>query len=494
MSDQSSHKQILKSTGIIGGSQVFIVITSILKTKVMAVLLGPAGVGILGLYNSIIEIMRQSTSFGLNFSAVREVAESAGTNDEVRLSRTIIILRRWIILAGMIGMLGTIFLSPYLSMLTFGDTSYKKGISLMSVSLYFSAISFGQIALLQGLRKISAMANANVLGALLSLIVSIPLFYIWGIDGVIPSIILSSLITLLISWMFARRVKVNPVKVSYIETLKGGAGMIKLGLFTVFSGLVASLMMYLIRIFIMNKEGLPSVGIFQAAWSLSAVYLTTIIAAMSADYYPRLSSVNNDNKKMNVLVNEQTEIAILIAGPMIAVLITFLPVVVSILYSHKFLPAIGILRWQLFGMFFKVLAFPIGFILLAKGKGLLFVFVEILWNLMYFLIVYFSWNQLGIISTGIAFLLTYIIFVLVNLFVVFRISGFKWNINNCKSILVCVISLSVIVSTSIFKNVSFMIYLINFFVFIGLLAYSINQMNNIVNIRDLYKSIRSRLK
>lgn len=110
VAEKTSHRQILKATGILGGAQVIEIIIRIIRNKVVAVLLGPMGVGILGLYQSTIELIQSTTGFGLNFSAVRDIAEMAGSNDPQKISRTILILRRWVWFTGLLGMvLGLLF-------------------------------------------------------------------------------------------------------------------------------------------------------------------------------------------------------------------------------------------------------------------------------------------------------------------------------------------------------------------------------------------------
>lgn len=89
----TSHKQILKATGILGGAQVIEILFRIARSKIVAVLLGPTGVGMIGLYQSTIDLVQKATGFGINFSAVRDIAEAAGTNDQRRISRAIMILR-----------------------------------------------------------------------------------------------------------------------------------------------------------------------------------------------------------------------------------------------------------------------------------------------------------------------------------------------------------------------------------------------------------------
>jgi len=187
----SSHRQILKATSIVGGAQVITIVFRILRSKVIAVLLGPMGVGIIGLFQSTLELLYNATGFGLHFSAVRDIAEATGTNDEHRISKTILIMRRWIWFTGLLGMVIMAIFSKPLSRYAFGDEKYARGIIVLSLALLMMAISEGQLAVLRGLRRIGRMAKANVLGVVAGFLFSVPLYWFFGLRGIVPALLLS---------------------------------------------------------------------------------------------------------------------------------------------------------------------------------------------------------------------------------------------------------------------------------------------------------------
>ena len=77
--EKNTYGQILKSSALIGGSQALNIAIGIVRTKVMAVLLGPAGFGLMGLYSSIVDLAQSIAGMGVNSSGVRQIAESVGT-------------------------------------------------------------------------------------------------------------------------------------------------------------------------------------------------------------------------------------------------------------------------------------------------------------------------------------------------------------------------------------------------------------------------------
>ena len=137
---------------------------------------------------------------------------------------------------------------------------------------------------------------------------------------------------------------------------------------------------YAVRIIITRKVGLDAAGFYQAAWTLGGLYVGFILQAMGADFYPRLTGVASDNTQCNRLVNEQTLISLLLAGPGVLATLTFAPVVIALFYSAKFTAAVGILRWICLGMTLRVITWPMGFIIVAKGEKKLFFLTELAWT------------------------------------------------------------------------------------------------------------------
>jgi O-antigen/teichoic acid export membrane protein len=483
-SGHSSQKQILKASGIVGGAQVISILIRIVRTKIIAVLLGPTGVGIAGLYQATLEIVQSATGLGLGFSAVRDVAEAAGTGDQRRIGRTITILRRWVWLTGLLGVALLLLFREQFSRYAFQSEDHAFDFMILAVVPLFTAISGGQKAILQGVRRISDMARAGVLGAVAGLCITVPLYWLMGIQGIVPALILSAFVELGLSWYFAKKVTIQRGKVDWRETLTGGAGMIRLGFFTVIAGLATTGTMYLVRIFISEKMGIDGVGQFQAAWNLSATYVGLILGAMAADYYPRLSAVNQDNVQVCKTVNEQTEISLILAGPLIVGMICFMDLLVWLFYSAQFGQSINILLWQSLGNLLKVISWPMGFVLLAKGKGSYFVFTELLWNTLFLITIWLLWDSTAIESTGIAFLIGYLVLTGVIYVICKRICGFSWSDKNIKSILVYA-SLSVVA----FVNVKYQILphwqIYSAALLVASIFYSYYKLKEIINIGKL---------
>jgi enterobacterial common antigen flippase len=441
----NSFNQIVRSTTIFGGSQLGTMILSILRTKILAVILGRSGVGYLGLLQSIVDFVKSLSGLGLSFSAVKDVAVASGSNDSEKISQTLTMMRRWLYLTSLLGLLLTILFAPAISRLFFDNYSESANISLLSICVFSAILSSGKLSILQGFRKISWLAQASFFSALGSLMISVPLYLWLHQQGILPALILSTLLTLIITWLYTGRIKYTKANQTWAETLRKGKGMVELGVYSMVAGLIGTATMLAIRGFILQSNNEETLGLYQAVWSISNVYIAAILSSMGADFYPRLCEVNQHSKRLVELTNEQLKFTLLFVAPCFILMLLLARPILNILYSGAFEQATEFLRYQLAGTFFKVLIWPVGYILLAKNKGKRFLLVEVVWHVAYLGATVAFWPYMGLNAAGLAFLLAYIVYIPMVYALVKPLCGFRLDQKN----------LFLIFGNSVFFAVSF---------------------------------------
>lgn len=487
-----SHKEILKSTSIVGVSQIASILIGIIRTKIVALLLGPVGIGYIGVLQNIIDLVRQITGFGINFSGIKDVAESNATNDLIKISRTIRILKKWAFWTGILGTLLAIAFCIPLSKYSFNDTSHAISIAIVSTTILIISVSGGQLALLQGLRKITTMAKATFYGAILGTVITLPLYWLLGINGIVPGMILTSLGAFVISWWFTKDIKLETVNLSFSEVFKEGSKMARLGFFITITGIMATITLYIVRSFLLKKMNIEIVGCFQACWMISTLYLGIILNAMLADFFPRLTEVNMDNKAVNRLINEQLEIAFLVASPMIVGIIVFSYFIINLLYSKEFLLAIPVLQWLIAGTFFTIISWPLGVMFLAKSKGVFSFVTETIWSVIFVLILYFGWDYYGFKTIGYAYVFACFVRLILVFWSTFHLSRFKFSKVNLKYIFVFgVLVFLSLINVTMFSN--YIQYIISLVLILIVLVYSYVHLNKIININNfIYEKIKKK--
>ncbi len=404
---QTSYRQIMKATSLFGGVQLFTIIITIIRSKVIAVLLGPVGIGIHGLLLSTTGFIGGLTNFGLGKSAIKDVAAAHSTTDINRVSTVVTVLGRLVWITGLLGTLITIILSPLLSQIAFGNKEYTLAFIWISITLLLNQISEGQSVVLRGMRKLKYIARSSLSGALLGLFVSLPIYFIWSLDGIVPAIILTSFASLLRTWYYARKVKLEKVDVTYSNTFFEGKEMLVMGFMLSISGFYVLGKNFGIRAFISNAGGLEQVGLYTAGFAIVNNYVGMVFTAMSTDYYPRLSAIARDNIQTRILVNQQGEIALLILAPIIMIFIVFITWIVVLLYSDKFLQINRMIQWAAIGTLFKALSWSLAYLFLARGDSKLYLGNELFAGTITLIFHLLGYYLGGLTGMGIGFMLGY---------------------------------------------------------------------------------------
>jgi O-antigen/teichoic acid export membrane protein len=314
----------------------------------------------------------------------------------------------WI--TGLLGLVCTAILSPWLSQLTFGSKKYTVAFIWLSLTLIFNQLSTGQLVLLQGLRKLNYLAKANISGSVLGLLVTLPLYYIWGLDGIVPGLIGTAILSLIMSWFFSRKVIVGRTYQTASQTIKEGKSMLRMGFMISLSGLLTVCASYVVRIFISHNGGVEQVGLYNAGFAIINTYVGLIFNAMATDYYPRLSAVAHDDSLCKKTINQQAEIALLILSPILIIFLIFINWMVILLYSKQFIAVNDMIYWAAMGMFFKATCWSVGFILLAKGTSKLFFWNELIVNIYLLGFNLLGYQVMGLTGLGISFALSYLLY------------------------------------------------------------------------------------
>lgn len=405
---QLSYLQALTSAALIGGSSVATILVGILRNKAMALFIGPAGVGLIGMYGSIADLAQSIAGMGIQSSGVRQIAQAVGSGDPALVSRTSTVLKRVSLVLGLAGGLAVLTFSEPIANLTFGSRQRAGGVALLAVAVALRIVSAGQSALIQGLRRISDLARMNVLAALFSTLVGIPLIYVLREDGVVPSLLAVAAISTLTSWYYSRKIDTVPGSVALPELGVDALSLLKLGFAFMASGFLTMGAAYVVRIIVLRTVGFGAAGLYQAAWSLGGLYVGFVLQAMGADFYPRLTAVVTDDEECRRLVNEQAQISLLLAGPGVIATLAVAPLVLSIFYTAEFHAAVWLLRWICLGMTLRVIAWPLGFIIVARGAQQIFFWTEVAATAVHIGLAWLFVRFFGIAGAGAAFFGLYV--------------------------------------------------------------------------------------
>lgn len=486
----SSYKEIVKSTGLIGSSQVINILLGVLKSKLFAVFLGPAGVGLFGLYTSIISVVSNFSVMGMGISGVKFLAQSVSTGDEEKIAEVKTSILRIALLTSVIGSLILIIFSKQISQYTFNTPTYSLKLKIIAIATFFTSLTIIQTCFIQGMQRILLLVKASLTTCIICFVVSIPIVYFWRENSIVWVIIINAVLTWLINKYYLHRIRFKKSKISFRNSLKLGTSIIKLGGFLIFADQFALIVLYLVRQFISTRGTPDDLGIFQASWTLSITYVGIILGALFTDYFPRLSKLHESNEKMSLAMNEQTQITLLLGIPCIALMIIFLPIGIRLLYSSKFVVNILLYQCMVISIFTKLITNPIGYILLIKNRGLTYIGFSSIFYLLFIVLVYLLWSNFGMSGIGIGYMLASYTCLILDIYLVHRVFPLKYSKENITLITGGFFFLFTILGANHINNEVFKIVLLSL-LSIGLFFFEYMQLNKVI---DLKKFIYNKIK
>ncbi|WP_319502295.1 oligosaccharide flippase family protein [uncultured Draconibacterium sp.] len=421
----SSHKQILKTTGLIASVQVIQIIFNIIRNKALAIIVGPAGFGIWSLYKSFIQMATEFSVLGMHKSAVKEIAQNS--DNQPNRDQVIDVFRLSIIVLSFGIFIISIVYCKSISYYIFESKDHYFGIMVTGLTVFLTNLSNANIATLNGLRELKGLAISQIIGAIIGSLAAILLVLLLGKQGIPLFILMVAIVTAVSTSYFVKRLKLKysvPTKHSIKKHLPA---LLKVGMGFCISAIIASSMTFMSRKFLISFFDLKAVGIYQSCWSISNMYIGMILGAMGVDLMPRLAKVIHDDKKTSIALNEQVEFSILLGSFGIIILLIFSPLVLNFFYSSEFNEGITIIKWQLLGVGLRLLAFPFSYVIMTKEKSFQYIAAQAtFWVLDYLLVIVIS-KYLGFKYLGINFLIAYLLYYSVTFIFARKLINFKYS-------------------------------------------------------------------
>lgn len=493
MSDKKSYQQILKTTSLFGGVQFFSILISIVRTKLIAVFIGPAGMGIIALLNSTLGVLSSISGLGIETSAVKNISENYKNDDLKTVSKTIQIVKKIVFFTGILGMVLTFVFSKALSIMTFGNPDQTFAFAVLSITILFKQLSSGQLAVLQGLRSFRFLAKANLYGNLFGLLFSIPLYYFLKIDAILPTIIIASISSLIFSFYYSNKIKIDKEKIHNSAFLLEGKLIVKLGFMLTISSVLTLLSTYFVQIYVGKTGGLEQVGFYNAGFTLLNSYVGIIFTVMSTDYFPKLSAINSDNEKIKESVQQQAFVSILIIMPIIVLFLALSPIIVKVIYTTKFEAILPMICAGILGMLFRAVSWSMGFILIAKGDSKMFIKTAIGFNVLFLIMNILGYYFYGLEGLGFSFSLYYFLhfiglkIITKNRYEFYFENEFYKIYSICIAICISAFFVQYISISALKFGLTALLVLIS-------VIFSINQMNKKINLNEIFTSFVQRKK
>ena len=493
MKDKSlEYKNIFKSTFLFGFVQVFNILVKVLLNKAAAIFLGVEGIGLIGIFQSTSQMLKTFFGLGVNQSAVRDISKANKDGNRESISYTIQITYKIIWVTALVGALVTAILSSYLSIFSFGNDKYSSAFIILSIVVLFNILLDGQLGILKGMRELRSLAKASILGSASGLVVGVPLYYFWGNDGVVPTLLAIAISSVCFSALYVRKINYIKLDISLKDAFEKSSTIIKMGIalmFVSFSGMVSE---YIIKVYIASNSDVATVGIYQAGLTIVSGYFSIIIVAMMTDYYPRISAVFDINEKLTLELNRQAKVGLILITPLIVAFMFLMPFFIQILYSDDFLMASKYMRYAIFWTLIIIVSNPIDMILIAKQNTKVFLLATIIYRVLGVLISIYSFDHYGLEGLGVSMLIMGVFHITLMQGIMYKLYRISIDVKTFKMFIVSI----VFVLLSFFiSDISDFVerYILGGIIISLSLCYSVKHFNEVTDL-NIYNFIKLKLK
>lgn len=415
-------KRIWQAVVAMGLSSAVTLLLSALQAKIVAIQLGAAGVGVLGIVITSVLVASTALGFGLGSSGVRSVAAASAGNDVTQRNAISAALIRgsWALAAAASLVVGLAWLWWGAALVSQVPTSVLA--PWVGLTVGATVVAAGNHGLLNGLGRIYALGTSTALGATVGTLVVV--LAMWYSDrwGLIAAFAATPTATLVVSSVMVRseypRVRIRrSVWAPELRT------MLVLGLAMSSSIILTTAAQLIARVWVNKELGIVNAGYLQGCLAIAAAYLVFLLNALAAEYYPRMAALHQDIGTSNRSVDNQIRIVLALGTPAIVWMIAVAPWLLRLLYNEDFVVASTLLRLLLIGDVFKLVGWCIGFLLLAREAKIKFFVTELSWSV-FFLAILLPGVHMGLNMAGVAYALAYALYMVVAVVLGARETGF----------------------------------------------------------------------
>ena len=490
--ESSAYKNIFKSTFLFGFVQVFNILAKVVLNKTAAIFLGTEGIGLIGIFQSISDILKTVFSLGVSRSSVRDIAKANEDGNEDKFSEIITVTHKIILFTSLLGLLFTLVFASYLSKWSFGDSTYTSLFLLLSAVVFFNILSDGQLGVLKGMRNMKELAKATVFGSFTALVFGIPFYCFLGNDGIVPTLLAMSISLVVFSSYYVRKIKYRRIVMPMKEIFAKSSNMIRMGIafmFVTFMGMICD---YVMKIYISNNSDLSILGVYQAGLMVVSGYFGIVITAMSTDYYPRISAVHDDNIKLSEEVNRQAKVGLILITPLIVTFMFLMPFFIQVLYANSFLMATEYMRYAIFWVLIITVSNPIDMILIVKQNTNLFMLATVIYRVIGIGISIYGFNTYGLRGLGIAMLIMGVIHFVLMQSIMYRTYNIFINSKTLKMFIVSILLVILSFFVSAIDN-DFIKYILGVAVLGMSVFYSMRCFSEITDL-SIFDFVKSKIK
>ncbi len=403
-----------------GLNAVVIVIRLIISLgiqRLLAQLVGEAGIAKVGSLRNLIQILTSITSLGVFNGVVKYLAEYR--RDKPQLQKLFSTAYVFTVLGSLVSAVVMLVAAAQISNYLFATTEFAYLVRLMALIVPSIAINRMFYGVINGLSDYKKFAKIDLLAYLVNAALLVIMLYAYGIDGVLIAIAVSPVLQLLVLLSIFTKVLKEYVQFRKLRFKIPMAGpLLAFSLMSFASTVLANYVEIDIRSMITRRISENQAGIWTAMTNISKNYMVFSTAIFSLYVLPKFSAIQ-DRKGFYVELTRIYKTLLPIFGAGMVLVYLLREYVVLIIYPD-FTGLYPLFKWQLAGDFVRLAAMVLMYQFLAKKLVRAYVVAELGSLLLFYLGARFLVEPYGIEGVVMAHALRYVLFLPLVFFLVER--------------------------------------------------------------------------
>jgi len=407
-------KQLLKVLSLNSISTLVKIVSGFILSKVIAIYIGPKGIGLAGNLRSFFASIQSISSLGFSNGIIKLTAEYK--TDKNKLSK--IVSTSFFIggIAVILISLALFIFSKFWSVLILNEPSYELLIKVLALALPFITINYLLLAVINGVEKYKIYVLTNIIGSIISLVFTTIFILNFNLKGLLFSIVILPALGLIVSLSLLLKhrnlyvlFKIKNIDLTILKNLS------EYSLMAIISALLIPTTLIAIRNHIITVSDLIHAGYWEAMNRISNYYLLFVSSLLSLYLYPKLS-IAKDTKsfRKEVFSIYKTLIPLIIIG--LLILFFLRSFAIRLLLSEDFIPVEKLFFWQLLGDFFKIASSVLAYQFFAKKLTKDYIITEITSVVIWYSSSIYFINYKGYIGASIGYFVCYFTYFFLLLF------------------------------------------------------------------------------
>lgn len=385
--------------------------TGLVSVKIVASIIGPAGVALVGQLNNFSTIALSLATGGINSGITKYIAEYK--SDASKVKQYLATAFRITVVCSLLVGLVLLLLCKQLSSLIMMTPQYWYVFAIFGITITFYGLNNMLVSVVNGYKQFNKYVKVNVVSSIFGVAFTVALVLALGLPGALISAVTFQSLMIFVSVLMLRKLewlRKDWLVGKFKRTI--ASQYFRYALMTLLSAFLVPISQMLLRGYVISEISITEAGWWEGMNRISNMYLMVITSSFSVYYLPRLSEISDRIElRHEIFKCYKVIVPLLLAGFTVIYFLRFF--IVKLLFTHEFMPMTQLFIWQMAGDFFKICSWLLAFLMVAKSMTKAYISTEIIFTLSYILLGYTFIRFDGIVGLCQAYLTNYVLYLAV---------------------------------------------------------------------------------